>query len=134
MVSRGDGIAQMLYCKIQMKITFVIKNIIISLMNTRWNTNSSTLWSFGINQVVSNQSPLFPFTLPPPHCSAVMCLLPDCENVSLGILYPARESNKLILGICSTSEEKRKRALRQYPDFQVRFLITLEKFLSHCGM
>lgn len=91
-------------------------------------TNSSTLWSFGINQVVSNQSPLFPFTLPPPQCSAVMWLLPDCENASLGILYPASESNKLFWGICSTSEGKEKKALSRYPDFQVRVLITLEKF------
>lgn len=78
----------MFYCKIQTKITFVIKNIVIFLMNTIRNPNSSTPWSFGINQALSDKElPSFLPPPPPPHCSAVMGLLPDCENVSLGILY-----------------------------------------------
>lgn len=57
-------------------------------MNTPWNSNSSTSGSFAINQAVSDkESPSCLLLLPPPHCSVVMDLLPECENVSLGILY-----------------------------------------------
>lgn len=57
MVLRGVESCKMLYCKIQTEITFVVNNIIIFLMNTPWNPNSSTVFSFGIRKLVTKNLP-----------------------------------------------------------------------------